>query len=202
MRDKKVRNSVKYFYLAAVALFSITTIATDVNVKEDEIYTDRDHIAMYIYEFDELPSNYVHKSQSGSIDGEELYLYDTFRNDSNKLPSHEDYTEAYLNATKTKVGKERLVYTIGTVYYTDDHYATFELLTTEEILFTYRSFLITTSVLAISGPAAVMLLIKKDDELAYSILKKDTEEDFQFVKRKFLKYYSKIRNKISDITNK
>lgn len=201
MRNRKVRSSVKYFYLATVALFSITTLATDINVKEHEVYTDRDHVAMYIYEFDELPNNYIPKNQSFTVEGENLYLYNDYRNDGNKLPIGELYTEAYINATKTDVGEERLVYTIGTVYYTDNHYETFELLTTEDILNTYRSFLITTSIFTISGPAAVMLLIKKDDELTYSILVKDTQEDFKYIKKKFLKHYSKIKDKIIEITD-
>lgn len=200
LKNRKVRNSIKYFYLVAVALFSITTIASDVEVKEDEIYTDRDHVAMYIYEYDELPKNYIPKSLSATVEGEDLYLYDTYRNDEERLPVGESYVEVYINAVKNDVGEERLVYTIGTVYYSSDHYDTFELLTTDEIQSTYRSFLITTSIFALSGPTVIAILIKRDDELTYSILKEDTKEDFRYIKNLLSKAYIKVKDKILEIT--
>lgn len=200
IKNRKTRTKIKYFYLAAVALFSVTTIATDIKVYEDEIYTERDEVALYIYEFDELPVNYIPKEDQITVVGNDLYLYAEFRNDERLLPLDDEYTEAYINAVKGNKGKERLVFSDDMVYYTDDHYKSFEILATSDILMVHRTFLITTAFITITGPTAMAVLIKKDDELSYSIIKEDTKDDFKYLKRLASKSYVKVKEKIEEIT--
>ena len=200
VNSKKFRNSIKYLYLATVAMFSIATISDDVQVEKNGSYFDKEHVAMYIYEYDELPNNYIHKSESAILEGNELYLYSTFRNDEGILPTDAIYTEAYINAFKDDVGEERLVFTIGTVYYTEDHYESFELLTTNDIQRSYRIWLFSTSAIAISGPASVTILMKKNKNLSFALIKQDTIEDIEFIKNSIDTGYEKVKNFISKIT--
>lgn len=112
---------------------------SDVNVVESGEYCTVDEVAAYIKEFHKLPSNYITKSEARDLgwNGGPLKKYapgksiggDVFTNRQHILPDSKDkYIECDINANGTSRGAERIVYNTGDfkVYYTSDHYETFE----------------------------------------------------------------------------
>ena len=110
-----------------------------VSVVEDGEYCTVDEVAAYIKEFHKLPSNYITKKEANNLGwhGGPLKKYapgksiggDTFTNRQHVLPdSDSKYIECDINANGTSRGAERIVYNSGDykVYYTPDHYNTFE----------------------------------------------------------------------------
>lgn len=113
--------------------------SSDVTVVEDGEYCTVDEVAAYIKEFHKLPSNYITKSEARDLgwQGGPLKKYapgksiggDVFTNRQHVLPdSKYKYIECDINANGTSRGAERIVYNTGDfkVYYTSDHYSTFE----------------------------------------------------------------------------
>ena len=113
--------------------------SSDINVVEDGQYCTVDEVAAYIKEYHKLPSNYITKKEARSLgwEGGPLKKYapgksiggDVFTNRQHILPDSDDkYIECDINANGTSRGAERIVYNSGDfkVYYTDDHYNTFE----------------------------------------------------------------------------
>lgn len=114
-------------------------------VSEDGVYTDRDQVALYIASYGHLPSNYITKNEAkaaGWVSSEGNLNEacpgmsiggDKFGNREGKLPEKKDrkYFECDINFDKTDGyrGSERIIYSNdGLIYYTGDHYNTFELL--------------------------------------------------------------------------
>ena len=102
--------------------------ASAVSVTEDGQYDSKDEVAAYLTEYGHLPSNYITKKQAQalgcSIGG------DRFGNYEGTLPDG-SYHECDLNTRGAdKRGAERLVYADdGRIYYTADHYESFEEIT-------------------------------------------------------------------------
>lgn len=100
---------------------------------EDEYYYTKEDVAEYIHEYKKLPPNYITKKeaeqQGWSVKNTDGFVIggDKFGNREGNLPDGE-YFEADISAGYgNNRGAERLVFTKdGTVYYTDDHYETFE----------------------------------------------------------------------------
>lgn len=103
----------------------------------------RDAVALYIHTYGCLPDFYMTKSEARDIygwDGGALDLYepgmciggDEFRNYEDQLPDAPGryYTECDINTIgSNERGAERIVFSNdGLIYYTSDHYETFELL--------------------------------------------------------------------------
>lgn len=111
--------------------------ATTVSVTEDGQYDTKDEVAAYLTEYGHLPSNYITKKQAQALgwEGGSLEPYapgcsiggDRFGNYEGALPDGK-YHECDLNTRGAdKRGAERLVYSEdGHIYYTADHYETFE----------------------------------------------------------------------------
>lgn len=111
------------------------------SVTENGTYTSKDEVALYIHEFGHLPSNYITKTKakkagwdpdSGNLDevlpGKSIGG-GTFYNDDGLLPSAKGRTwkECDINYHGGYRGAERIVYSSdGLIYYTGDHYQTFE----------------------------------------------------------------------------
>ena len=119
------------------------TLAPEEILDPDGTYDTKDEVALYIHLYGKLPSNYVTKSQA-----KELYGWtggaldtiapgmaiggDTFGNREGLLPAADGRTwqECDIGTIgQSQRGTKRIVFSNdGLVYYTEDHYNTFELL--------------------------------------------------------------------------
>ena len=112
-----------------------------IEVEEDGTYTQKDEVAAYIYQFGHLPSNYLTKKEAQNLGwkSSEGNLWevapgkciggDKFGNYEKMLPEEEgrNYYECDVNYSGGYRGEERLVYSDdGLIFYTGDHYNTFE----------------------------------------------------------------------------
>ena len=113
------------------------------SISEDGSYTDRDSVAMYIAAYGHLPGNYITKSEAKAAGwiSEEGNLNevcpgksiggDRFGNYEGGLPDEKGrkYFECDINYDPNNGyrGGERIIYSNdGLIYYTADHYKTFE----------------------------------------------------------------------------
>ena len=117
------------------------------SITEDGTYTSKDEVAAYIYEYGHLPSNYITKKEAKALGwvSSEGNLNevapgmsiggDYFGNYEGNLPEADgrDYHECDIDFDGTYRNGKRIVYSNdGLIYYTEDHYETFELLYGEE----------------------------------------------------------------------
>lgn len=113
------------------------------SVNEDGWYTSKEEVALYIHLYGELPDNYVTKDEAeeagwsgGNVErytGEGTAIGGSaFGNREGLLPKERGrtYTECDIDTPgENSRGAKRIVYSNdGLVYYTDDHYESFELL--------------------------------------------------------------------------
>lgn len=115
-------------------------------ILESDTPTGKDELAAYIHKFGRLPDNFITKKEAGKLgwsSGKDLwdsaYGYsiggDRFGNIEGYLPDApgREYRECDVGYEGGKRGAERIVYSNdGLIYYTADHYNTFELLYGEE----------------------------------------------------------------------
>jgi len=107
--------------------------------EEDGTYSGTEDVAYYLHVYGHLPNNYITKDEAedaGWISSEgNLWEVaygasiggDRFGNREGLLPEGEQYYECDVNYSGGYRGEERLVYTDdGDVYYTADHYESFE----------------------------------------------------------------------------
>jgi len=112
---------------------------------ENGTYTSKEDVALYIYQYGYLPSNFITKDEARELgwEGGSLEPYapgkciggDYFGNYEGLLPDEDgrEYTECDINTLGKKRGAERIVFSNdGLIYYTPDHYESFELLYGEE----------------------------------------------------------------------
>lgn len=124
------------------------TINEVTNTNENRIdkqgkYTSKEDVALYLFTYGELPSNYVSKSkakQMGWVASKGNLLKvcegcsiggDKFTNREKKLPTKKgrQYYECDIDYKGGNRNSKRIVYSNdGLIYYTDDHYNSFELL--------------------------------------------------------------------------
>ena len=111
-------------------------------IAEDGVYTHKDDVALYIYTYGELPDNFMTKNEARDLGwpGGGLDDYapgmciggDRFGNYEGLLPEAEGrtYTECDIDTLGADSrGAKRIVFSNdGLIYYTDDHYESFELL--------------------------------------------------------------------------
>ena len=122
-------------------LVSQPYVAPNISVSKDGEYTDKDSVALYIHIYGKVPSNYITKTKARNAGwvAEKGNLASVlpgksiggggFYNDDNMMPDARgrewfecdiDYQGGFRNA-------KRLVYSNdGLIYYTDDHYKTFQ----------------------------------------------------------------------------
>ena len=105
-------------------------------VREGE-YTSKDDVARYIKQFGTLPRNFITKSQARALGwrGGPLEPYapgksiggDRFGNYERRLPN-DSYRECDIDTRGKPRGAKRLIFTRDgrTIYYTSDHYETFQ----------------------------------------------------------------------------
>ena len=117
------------------------------SVREDGTYISKEEVAAYIHLYEKLPSNYITKKEAQKLGwvntkgnlaevapGKSIGG-DYFGNNEGNLPEADgrDYYECDINYVSGHRGSERIVFSDdGLIYYTADHYETFELLYGEE----------------------------------------------------------------------
>ena len=113
-----------------------------VTVTEDGEYTSRDEVALYLHTYGHLPSNYITKKDAQALgwEGGKLEPYapgksiggDYFGNYEGLLPKKKGrkYFECDIDTQGANSrGAKRIIWSNdGLIYYTDDHYESFELL--------------------------------------------------------------------------
>lgn len=120
---------------------------TQSSIHEDGTYTSKEEVAGYLYTFGHLPDNFITKKEARALGWEssEGNLAevapgmsiggDYFGNYEGILPEAEgrEYHECDIDSDGGYRGAKRIVYSNdGLIYYTEDHYETFELLYGEE----------------------------------------------------------------------
>lgn len=115
-------------------------------VDEDGTYSSKEDVALYIFTYGHLPSNYITKNEARDLgwEGGSLEPYapgmsiggDHFGNYEGLLPKAQGrtYTECDIDTTGANSrGAKRIIFSNdGLIYYTDDHYESFTLLYGEE----------------------------------------------------------------------
>lgn len=119
----------------------------EVSVEKNGEYTSKEEVAAYLYQFGELPDNYITKKEARKLGwvSEEGNLYkvapgksiggDYFGNYEGILPEKEgrEYHECDIDTDGHYRGAKRIVYSDDDlIYYTEDHYESFTLLYGEE----------------------------------------------------------------------
>jgi uncharacterized protein YbjQ (UPF0145 family) len=116
------------------------------NIDEDGTYTTKEDVALYIYTYGHLPNNFITKKEAEKLgwSGGSLEPYapgkciggSRFGNYEGILPEKDGrtYTECDIDTLGAdKRGAKRIVFSNdGLIYYTEDHYTTFELLYGDE----------------------------------------------------------------------
>lgn len=120
--------------------------AADAALDESGSYTSKEDVALYIHLYGHLPDNFITKKEAQQLgwEGGSLEPYapgkciggSHFGNYEGILPEKEgrSYTECDIDTLGAdKRGAKRIVFSNdGLIYYTEDHYETFELLYGEE----------------------------------------------------------------------
>ena len=119
-----------------------TLDANALNISEDGTYDSKEEVAAYIDTYHKLPSNYITKKEAKALgwSGGSVEKYapgkciggDTFTNRQSILPINHEYKECDIDTLgASSRGPKRIVYSTDDfeVYYTGDHYASFEHLT-------------------------------------------------------------------------
>lgn len=133
--------------LEAEDTFQEESVPDTPSVTEDGTYTTKKEVAEYIHEYGHLPSNFITKkeakklgwvSSEGNLDEVAPGMSiggDYFGNYEGLLPEADgrDYYECDIDFDGTYRNAKRIIYsTDGLIYYTEDHYESFELLYGEE----------------------------------------------------------------------
>ena len=117
-----------------------STDPTPPSIAEDGTYTTKDDVALYTHTYGKLPENFITKKAAKKLgwQGGSLEDYapgkciggDYFGNYEGLLPEDKEYHECDIDTLgKSKRGAKRIIYSDdGYIYYTDDHYESFELL--------------------------------------------------------------------------
>ena len=146
IRITKFLRGLAVLLLSLVLIFSAEA-AQRVSVQRNGTYTSKEHVAAYINRFRELPSNYITKEQArrlgwvssqGNLNkvapGKSIGG-DRFGNYEELLPVKRGrkYFECDIDYRGGRRNAKRIIYSSdGLIYYTEDHYNTFERLYGEE----------------------------------------------------------------------
>ena len=120
----------------------ITEAPTEAALDPDGAYTTKEDVALYLYTYGELPSNFMTKKEAKALGwpggGLDDYAYgmciggDRFGNYEELLPDADGrkWTECDIDTLHANSrGAKRIVFSNdGLIYYTGDHYESFELL--------------------------------------------------------------------------
>lgn len=120
---------------------------TDSDIEESGEYTSKEEVAEYIHLYGHLPDNYITKNEAKKLGwvsskgnlsevapGKSIGG-DHYGNYEGNLPEKKgrSYTECDIDSDGGYRGAKRIIFSNdGLIYYTEDHYETFELLYGEE----------------------------------------------------------------------
>lgn len=119
----------------------------EAELSEDGAYTSKEEVAEYLFLYEHLPDNFITKKEAkalgwvssegnlGEVAPGKSIGGDYFGNFEGNLPEKEgrEYHECDIDSSGGYRGAKRIVYSNdGLIYYTEDHYKTFELLYGEE----------------------------------------------------------------------
>ncbi len=122
----------------ATAVTTEYTAHTEPLLDEDGTYTTKADVALYIHTYGKLPSNFMTKKQAKKLgwSGGSLEDFapgmciggDYFGNYEGLLPEDKEYHECDIDTLgKKSRGAKRIIYSDdGYIYYTEDHYESFE----------------------------------------------------------------------------
>jgi hypothetical protein len=114
---------------------------TSSGITEDGSYTSKKEVALYLHTYGHLPNNYITKSEAESLgwDSKKGNLWDVapgksiggshFGNYEKQLPDAKGrkYSECDIDYDGTYRNAKRIIYSNdGLIFYTEDHYKTFE----------------------------------------------------------------------------
>ena len=147
-RSRKKKTPTPTVRATATATPSATPGPQELFVEENGEYTDKEHVAAYLRAYHRLPSNYITKRDAQNLGwsgngGESIWKYapgksiggSRFGNYEGNLPDEEGrrWYECDIDYNGKSRGKNRIVYSNdGLIYYTEDHYTTFEDITEPE----------------------------------------------------------------------
>lgn len=136
---KKYQKFIMYIGLFLLLLLFVFALTTRIHVKENLNYHTKNHVALYLYQYNELPPNYVLKSEviddsvqpeNGLYIGGDVHYY---RGEITKYTINMSLRECDIsyNPNESNRGLERLVYTSDCteIFYTSDHYTSFSRVT-------------------------------------------------------------------------
>ena len=127
-------------YTETYSVEASTEESVAAEIDEYGIYDSKEEVALYIVTYDKLPQNYITKKEAKKLgwSGGSLEEYapgkciggDYFGNYEGNLPVDSEYHECDIDTLgKKSRGAKRLVFSDdGYIYYTEDHYETFELI--------------------------------------------------------------------------
>ena len=136
----KTTATVTTDYIAATETLAETEpLTVDVTIDKDGVYTTKDDVALYIYTYGELPSNFITQKEAQALgwSGGSIEKYakgkaiggDYFGNYEGLLPkkSGRKYYECDIDTKGAKSrGAKRIIFSNdGLIFYTDDHYESF-----------------------------------------------------------------------------
>jgi ribonuclease T1 len=128
---------------AAASQTFVTATETSASIPEDWEGDDRDGVAAYLEEYRKLPGNYMTKSEARKLgwEGGALHLVvpgkciggDEFGNYEELLPEDKSYRECDIDTLESDSrGAKRIIYSVSSddldIWYTEDHYESFDLL--------------------------------------------------------------------------
>ena len=150
---KKYYKFLLVLLLIAIGFFAYTKLINNDPIINEPIvqniideqgkYSSKDEVALYIHTYNKLPSNYVTKNDAKKMGwvaskGNLLKVCegcsiggDKFTNREGNLPSKQgrQYYECDIDYKGGTRNAKRIIYSNdGLIYYTEDHYNTFELL--------------------------------------------------------------------------
>lgn len=143
-----MKNNKKIISLALVGIlllgaFYFFSNKEELPVTKGEVYSSKEDVAAYLHYFEELPPNYLTKKEASALGwvAKEGNLWevtdqmsiggDKFGNREGLLPKKEgrQYYECDIDYEGGHRNAKRIVYSDdGLIYYTEDHYASFECL--------------------------------------------------------------------------
>ena len=138
----------KLFYSLTVLFLLLTGCSQPLAIEEDGWYSSKEEVALYLETYGELPDNYLTKKEAMALgwNSKEGNLWevadgmsiggDKFGNREGILPEKDGrvyYECDIVSPDAESRGASRIVYSSdGLIYFTRDHYESFELLYGEE----------------------------------------------------------------------